>query len=274
MKKLNLSVASSILLGTGMLLSQSASAALTGTQTATVNFQGVSAATYGWASEANTGAFAGNCPNNACFAQNGVVVGGVKEPLDSGSHYHRQGTTADREAQYHPDSAGVYVRLGDLSKFSLQSIYLDVTNGATGGNFVLYGFANATNPGMLSTNGAVNGNGSFIPSDPEGSLVTPIATYEFANDGAFAQNITLAQLTSVDADWSNIGAFWLTFKGFNHSPTTNYDQGSYPDWDLRIDDIVLGAAVVPPVPQVPVPGAVWLFGTGLMGLLASRKKRA
>lgn len=99
------------------------------------------------------------------------------------------------------------------------------------------------------------------PLDPEGGTVAPIASYVIPNDGVFADTITLAQLTGQDADWANIGAFWLTFQNFNHSPTVSYALGSYPDWDIRIDDINLG-----PGAPVPVPAAVYLFGTGLVGL--------
>jgi hypothetical protein len=76
-------------------------------------------------------------------------------------------------------------------------------------------------------------------------------------------------------------------QGFNHSPTKSYPSSgtivveedgeeitkpvyNYANWDARIDQIVLGA----PAP-VPVPGAVWLFGTGLIGLITRNlKKRA
>jgi hypothetical protein len=237
---------------------------------AAVDFQGVAAATFGAANE--TGAGTGNCGGvSGCFVQNGIVVGGVLDPLDAGSHFHRQGTATDREAQYHPDSTGMYIRNADLSNFSLQSIDINVTNGESGGNFVLYGYANALNPGLLTANvGAANSDGTANPLDPEGGTVTPVASYVFANDGLFDGTLDLATLGE---DFGDIGAFWLTFEGKNHSPTVSYALGSYPDWDIRIDNINLGAAIAPPA-EVPLPGAVWLFGSALAGFVARRKKAA
>lgn len=236
------------ILATYTLLSNSAWAALTGTQTATVTFGStgnnpVPAAVYGKTNESG-GTFTGDCTSANCYVQNGVVVGGVNDPTDPQAHLHRQGTSSNRELQYHPDSTGMYVRLSDKTNFSLQSIYINVTNGITGGNFKLYGFENAINDGMLTSEGATQG-GTGSSSDPEGSNTPPIASYTIPNDGSYNQTIRIADLMTVDKDWSNIGAFWLTFEGFNHSPTTNYSEGSYPDWDIRIDDIVLGAACQP-----------------------------
>lgn len=237
-----------LILAISALLSNSAWAALTGTQTATITFGStgnnpVPAAVYGKTNESG-GSFIGNCTNADCYVQNDIIVGGVNDPTDNNAHLHRQGPNTDRELQYHPDSTGMYVRMSDLSKFSLQSIYINVTNGITGGNFKLYGFENAINDGMLTSQGATQG-GAGSSSDPEGSNTQPIASYTIPNDGSFNQTIRVADLMTVDKDWSNIGAFWLTFEGFNHSPTTNYSEGSYPDWDIRIDDIVLGAACQP-----------------------------
>jgi hypothetical protein len=300
MKFFKLKTLSSLLLTTGVMFAGNASAALTGAQTAVVDWQGMAAATYGDANENNTGAFTGGCPDNNCFMQDAnagdgvqnIVVGVVGDPTDSQAHFHRQGATADRESQYHPDSTGEYFRMQDLSSFSLKSLYVNVTNSPeTGGNFALYGYANALNPGLLTLGGAVQvpapppatgmvpgGGGYGSSSDPEGGTVTPIASYLVPNDGVFDGTISLATLTAADADWGNIGAFWLTYQGFNHSPTENYTQPAigvaYPDtfadWDVRLDDIVLGA----PVAAVPVPGAIWLFGSAMLGLIGYGRKKA
>jgi hypothetical protein len=287
MKVFKLKTLSSLMLAGSAVFAGSAYAALTGTATATVNFQGASSANFGWGNEA--GAFTGGCAHANCFQQQGTVVGIVHDPLDEGgAHWHGVGTATDKEAQYHTDDTGVYVRLADLTKFSLQSINLN-TGGAEGdgsglGNFRIYGYANALNPGILSANvgtpfvipgDPTTGDPDIIrqnPLDPSGGNVAPIASYSFANDGA-TSTLTLAQLLAADADWGNIGAFWITFEGFNHSPTESYEIGSYPAWDLRVDDIVLGAAI-PPVSNVPLPGTVWLFGSALAGFIARRKKAA
>ncbi len=272
MNSFKLNVVCSVMLATTTLFSANSSAALIGTQTATVDFGStgnnpVAAAVYGKSNESG-GNFTGDCTSANCYVQNGVVVGGVNDPSDPQAHLHRQGSTSNRELQYHPDSTGMYVRLSDKSNFSLQSIYINVTNGAADGNFKLYGYTNAINDGLLTEAGESPiepGNGFGSSSDPEGGNTPFIASYNIPNDGAFDQTISFLDLISADSDWGNIGAFWLTFEGFNHSPTTNYAEGSYPDWDARIDNIVLGA-------PVPVPAAVWLFGTGLIGLFARSRK--
>jgi len=286
--KFKLKTLSSLLLTTGVMFAGNASAALTGAQTAVVDWQGMSTATFGDANENNTGVFTGGCPDFNCFMQDAnagdgvqnIVVGVVNDPTDSGAHFHRAGDSADREAQYHPDSTGAYFRMQDLSSFSLKSLYVNVTNSPAGGNFALYGYTNALNPGLLTSAGGVplGGGGFGSSSDPEGGTVTPIASYLVPNNGVLNGTINLATLTAADADWGNIGAFWLTYQGFNHSPTENYTQPapgiSYPDtfaeWDVRVDDIVLGA----PVAAVPVPGAIWLFGSAMLGMIGYGRKRA
>ncbi len=269
MKSFTLKVLRGALLAAGTMLSGTASASLTGTQTATIDFTGMGATVFGKANTADT---------TATFQQanTGTVVGIVKDPTDlTFAHLHRN-TALDtnigsgNRLQYHPDSTGIYVRLADQTKFSLQSFAFDTHLGQTGGNFKIYGFQNAINDPLL-------GKGTLDPNDPtfyldnadpEGGLIPHIAEYTIANNGSWG-TINLAQLTAVDANWGNIGAFWITFQGFNNSPNTHYwyaNTPPFPAWDFRIDDIVLGAAVAPAA--VPVPGAAWLFGTGLLGLIA------
>ncbi|MGZ4960469.1 MAG: PEP-CTERM sorting domain-containing protein [Methylomonas sp.] len=219
------------------------------------------AAVYGQANVTPTAS--GACPtvgSTACYQEAGVVVGIVAEPTDSGSHYHRAGLTSDRELQYHPDSSGVYVRKTDLSAFSLTSFdYL--TPLASGGKFVIYGYSNAINNGLLTSN---------VASDPDWGNATPVATMTFADDG----NGSTLNVAALNSAFNNISAFWIHYQGFPHSPTMNYLANPPADFDLRLDNITLGAAVAPPPAAVPVPGAVWLFGTGLAGLMAGRRKKA
>ncbi len=88
MNVIKLNAARCMLLASGAFLTGNASAALTGSQTATMNFTGIPAAIYGWANEANTGNFAGECQREDCFVQNGIVAGVVKDPVDNNAHIH------------------------------------------------------------------------------------------------------------------------------------------------------------------------------------------
>lgn len=256
------------LLAAGAMFAGEASAALTGAQTANVTFSSMGATVFG---KANTSDL------TSTYQENGAVVGIVADPTDlTDAHLHRIITGSDRDLQYHTDSTGIYVRLQDQTSFSLQGFDYDLSHAQAGGNYKIYGFQNAINDPLLGTGTADPNAASYYldDADPEGGLIPHIAEYTLPNNGTIG-NLSLSQLAAADADWGNISAFWITFEGFNNSPNTHYaftDAPAFPAWDFRIDNIVLGAAVAPAA--VPVPGAVWLFGTGLAGLLANRRKKA
>jgi hypothetical protein len=129
-----------------------------------------------------------------------------------------------------------------------------------------------------------NGNSSegawgdlkFNPTDPESGTQPYKVSFTIPND----DTDNVFSFSNIPG-WDRIGAFWITMEGFNHSPTKSYPSSGttvdedgnsvpvypYPSWDVRIDNIILAA----PAP-VPVPGAVWLFGTGLLGLMARKLK--
>lgn len=222
---------------------------------ATVTFTGMPTAVYGQANETPVGDACPTSGSTACFQQDGVVVGVVKDPTDSGAHYHRSGTTADREAQYHPDSSGFYIRMADLSNFSLTSLNVNSINEA-GGEFAIYGYSSALNPGLLTTD---------VASAPDWGSVTPVATYKFANDGSGVER-TL-DLATLGSGFANVGAIWIHLVGFPHSPTTNYLNAPPPDFDLRLDNITLSA-------PVPIPAGIWLLGSGVAALFGRRKLTA
>lgn len=70
--------------------------------------------------------------------------------------------------------------------------------------------------------------------------------------------------------WDTAGDVWLRDSNVTsvgaHSFTVEFE--SSPGEFLVID-----VAVVPEVPQIPVPAAVWLFGSGLIGLVGVARRR-
>ncbi len=271
MKPAKTKILNGIIFLTSQLLFNHCWAALTGDQTATMNFTGppsIPAAVYGWANEINTGSYLGLCQREDCFVQNGIVAGVVHDPIDNSAHIHgsfRVGSTTNAAAQYHPDSTGLYVRMADLSKFSLKSLYLDFTaSGSSTGQIVIYGYSEAINPGILSNAGFLStgaaGEQKFNPSDPEGGNVPYLISLPIDNNKT---NKGAIDFTGKEPEWTNIGALWITFKNFNHSPTKSYpsigtetvtdEDGNveiipvypYPNFDIRIDQITLGSACQP-----------------------------
>jgi hypothetical protein len=74
-------------------------------------------------------------------------------------------------------------------------------------------------------------------------------------------NGTLTQGGNLSGDFSNVNAVWIHFAGFPTTPTNG------KTFLMVLDDVVVTSAV-------PVPAAVWLFGSGLLGLFSfGRKKR-
>lgn len=209
-----------------------------------------------------------------CYYEDGLVVGIVQDTSDPVSHLHRGGTTTgatqDTSLKYHSDSSGVYVRALDSTAFSLTSmgfsapisvdnpIYGDHPTvdgdgiiqpdgtGKLGANeyWEILGYSSALNPGLDTS---VNG-GSWV------------AKQAVAN--GFNGTLTLSSA------FDNISAFWIHYHGYQQSPKDGIA------FALELDNVLVGKAIIAPPPAaVPVPAAVWLFGSGLMGLLYSAKRK-
>ncbi|OHX34070.1 MULTISPECIES: hypothetical protein [unclassified Methylomonas] len=224
----------------------------------------------------------GNCyiSNNtgatpaSSVTENVIVAGTVRDEADSGAHVHQEVDDLDAsnlKIHYHADSGGLYVRMRDKSAFSLLSINLEAPEGT--GNpdpnayWEILGFSDAINPSLTAGDGTNYANrvayqtlpSTFDWSDPSSPLLL--------ND-----------------DFSNISAFWIHFGGWGkvpYDPDAVYDDEGLlvsdgplttPVFNLYIDNITMAAAgTVNPPSNVPVPGAVWLFGSGLLGLLSYRR---
>ncbi|MDD2762060.1 MAG: hypothetical protein PHH11_17430, partial [Methylomonas sp.] len=62
--------------------------------------------------------------------------------------------------------------------------------------------------------------------------------------------------------FKNVAAIWIHYNGYPSTPSGIL-------FDLKVDNIVLAAPAA-----VPVPGAVWLFGSALLGMVSFGRKRA
>lgn len=242
-------------------LTGTASAALTGVQTASIDFQGMNpgqpgaaSAYYGKANIAINATEGCNTLSTKCYFEDGFSVGSVIDPADSSAHIHRGGNAATRLMEYHGDSGGIYVRADDLSSFSLNSFVVDSrdltgTNPAAGeaaSYFEVLGFNTALNSNLTTWN---------WKADPT-YAGKRVAYQTVANSG----NLNTILLNS---SFNNIEAFWIHYVNYPKVPTDGVE------FDIKLGAIQLSA----PVAAVPLPAAAYLFGTGLMGLLAFGKKR-
>ena len=130
----------------------------------------------------------------------------------------------------------------------------------------------------------INGNLSGGPG--EGSLDIKSGFFNQNADGAGVLGkleYDLFDASNAQVDW---GTFWFFDDNFHGSPNSfqnssgdlvldlwgnNWDNknGPIPSFRLGLD---LRATVVETSPVVPIPGAVWLFGSSLAALAACRKK--
>lgn len=139
-------------------------------------------------------------------------------------------------------------------------------NGATGFTGSVDEFGNMT-LGIDNRFGAINGpaGGVIGPWNYEPSASAPLTftTGSMADpgtgtiEGAACTFVSAGEYDCILVSYGQVGSAWGTFKGNQY----------YEVWDIHMHQI--SAA-----PEVPVPAAVWLFGSGLLGLVgvARRKK--
>lgn len=256
-----------LLFGALAMGSQMAAAAVT--DATTIRFSGATGAYYG---KSNVTPEAGGGCAVGCWMEGGMVVGTALDTSDGGAHLHAMAGFGNVALGYHNDSAGIYVRAQDSTSFSLEqfrlmapfsggnpdangsynySYYDDDFNLVTGtvtgtagpnDNWEIYGYSSALNP-TLDTDAD---SGDWIVKK---SIVN-----------GFTGNVTFDD----DPLWQNIGAFWVHYTGYQQTPS----DGKV--FAMEIDNIRVNAAVPA---SVPVPTAVWMFGSGLLGLISFGRKK-
>ncbi|MGR8930710.1 MAG: hypothetical protein ACU836_08725 [Gammaproteobacteria bacterium] len=261
-------------------MSQAGSAALTGTDTVTIDFPSsiMTDAAYGYgANDAPTSD--GTCPSTGgapCYEEDGFVIG-TPANGDMTNHVHRVNVSLkDRAMAYHADSSGIYLRAADLSAFNLKSMEFDAEFKVGGENLIygpdmdftnplsddqadigllgpderweIFGFSNAVNPDIVANDGY-----------PTATAYATIANGFVGTVGTDAGNDFV-----LGEAFKDVGAIWIHYFGFPGKPAGI-------SFYMETDNLLLGA---PEVANVPVPAAVWMFGSGLFGLLSLNRRNA
>ncbi len=241
----------SLLFAASAVATGAANAAIT--NTSVVTFENMTVGSYaGFANNAPPAAD-GKCSGSGlagCYYESGLAVGIVQDTSNPTAHLHRDGPTGARVLGYHADSSGIYIRAQDSTAFKLTSLDFSAAidadhNPDSGPNdfWEILGYSSALNPGLDT---AANSG--------------PDIVRKTINNG-FDDTVVF------DDTWNNVKAVWIHYNGFQQTPTEN-DAKVY---GMTLDNVTVNAAVPPS--NVPVPAAVWLFGTGLMGFLAMGKKK-
>lgn len=179
----------------------------------------------------------GNCVGfYNCYTEGGMVFG---TPIDASSpfaHVHKayDFISFNTGLEYHGDSAGIYVRAGDLSAFNLESMRVRDISGTAGTTFQVVGFSEAYNPAIVGSIGPFAGQVA-------GDVITENGVKMF------------------DTSFDDIKAFWVFYDGYPATPADG------TNWNIVLDDIV--------ITTVPLPAAAWLMGGALFSLLAGGVRR-
>jgi len=261
-------------------VSQVSVAALTGSESVVINFPTAIMNQSSYGNGANEEFVNGTCPEagGACYQEDGFVIG---SPTDSNdiNHVHRTsgltgGGLADKALAYHSDSSGIYLRAQDGSAFNLLSL---IFKAPISGSNLIYGadgvaahpFGLSEDPKDIGLLGPQERWEIFGFNSPVNTGISNSDAYSTASAYASIANGfvgTVGTQLGVDSllpdSFKNISALWIHYNGY---PSTPQDGISF---DLTVDNITLGAPVT-----VPVPAAVWLFGTGLLGLASLGRKK-
>lgn len=186
-----------------------------------------------------------------CYYDQGVAVGTVYDPSNATGHLHRAGSS-NIKVQYHADAPGIYIRATDGTAFSLEKMLFAAPfndtfeplnpNQPPSSYWEILGFNTAVNP-TLST-----GDGTNYP--------TRIAYQQVPNSATYDPLL-------LNSDFQNVNAVWIHYVGEPAVPTSGVE------FAMTIDNVVLNA----PTGVVPIPAAVWLFGSAITGVLAFARKK-
>jgi hypothetical protein len=138
---------------------------------------------------------------------------------------------------------------------------------------VFLGFSTAANTSAMNTaSGSIAAEGDALAAG-DGTNYAHRVAYQtvLQNPNSPGFSGTLA-LNSDFNDADGINAIWIHFKGptsANGYLDATEANALTPGFKVNIDDIVLES-----VTSVPVPAAVWMFGSGLLGMLSLGRRKA
>lgn len=218
----------------------------------------------------------GNCPgsgSSGCYNQFGAAAGIVQDTSNPIAHLHRFVVSpTDNMLQYHSDSSGIYIRAVDSSTFTLNSMDF---HAAISAENPIYGNNPATDPNTgspvpISSNPAdapaLLGTNEYWDIFGFGSALNPNLGTTDGFGTAIAHQIVPNGFDGnlvLSTAFQNIGAFWIHYHGYPQTPTNGIQFG------MEVDNIHLNSTT-----PVPIPAAVWLFGSALTGLASISRRKA
>ena len=156
-----------------------------------------------------------------------------------------------------PPTAGTF---GFATPFSLPSGTTDITV-SFDWVFSMFPFPGTSTPDTDQFVVGITGNGYNVTSPM--IIANSIVNQSITSGGKYYGPANMTILASnLGAPDSN-GKYWLNF-GYFEAANTNNNNGA-----VGIDNIKITANVAP----VPVPAAVWLFGSALMGFVGLQKRK-
>jgi len=190
--------------------------------------------------------------------------------FEDNSHIHVNGGDGNPGTQttpyIHGDVGGVFFDgSGSHEKFSFQS--MNILTSALQSNGITHQHPTITVRGFL---GGTNNMMTGVTEADGTSLLykggTQVAETTLNNGVTGSINFLTADAGFAEVDY--VEFFFTDFYRFKPASSGDTSLAFY------FDDVVIGEVVsIPPPATVPVPAAVWLFGTGLIGLTSLRKRK-
>lgn len=139
-------------------------------------------------------------------------------------------------------------------------------------------FTSAINTMDTNLNGFMTALNSTGCGTANSCVDTSPGTAPFGSTGSFNVSLGTGTWTNTAGIGNSLYAFYLTGSGGGPSTpaieTLYQNSQNTASWTLNTDG-TLTYSLAPAVSAVPVPAAVWLFGSGLLGLVGiARRKRA